>query len=372
MVAPDVNGVRRNLEIHKLYYENGEVLERGGNHMIRIGQDILARARGSPTAKENAPLLMDAIKRYCSSTEKTMVFNMWKILKGEYRHVRNTPLTEIEEASADEWVKRAWQKDFLDCELESDFDSKGLPDTSKTGSKALDEMSKDFTRITNPRPDVTYGLWIDDISNELRVLFDKTHCRLTKSLYLPAFLVELENDQGIPKEAENQTIRGGAAMVNCRHNWNRVADGKEHWEDLTFNQKQEEHKRQESQAQGQPMESTQDERSIAFSLAFHPTVATMHIHWREEWTDGVNYWHAYPIATYTRDLESIESLGAGINNVLDWSCTERRIDIEQQAKQMAKRKYPTMDEAMIRFTPNKRQKLSTSDSDQQPPAGDDS
>ena len=363
MVAPDVNEVRRGLAKHNLMYENAEVLERGGNDMIRIGQGILARARGSPTAKENAPLLKDAIQRYCSSTERTMVFNMWKILKGEYRHVRDMPLTPEEETSAGEWVRRAWQKDFLDCELESDFDSKGLPDTSEPGSKVLNAMFKDFPRITNPRPDVTYGSWIDDISIELQMLLDQTHCRLTKSLYLPSFIVELKNDRGIPKEAENQTIRGGAAMVNCRHNWNRVADGKEHWEDMTSNQKQEERKRKKSRAQGKPLTSIQDERSMAFSLAFHPTFATMHIHWREEWTDGIEFWHAYPIATYTRDLGSIESLGAGINNVLDWSCTERRRDIEQQAKQIVKRKFPTTDEETIRFTPNKRQRLSTSDNE---------
>ena len=362
MVAPDVNEVRRGLAMHNLFYEDGEVLERGGSDMIRIGKEILGRERGSPTAKENAPHLLSAIKRYCSATERTMVFNMWKILKGEYRHVRETPLSPEEEASAREWVRRAWHKDFLDCELESDFDSKGLPDTSETGSKALNAMFKDFPRITNPRPDVTYGLWIDEISIELQLLLDKAHCRLTKSLCLPSFIVELKNDQGIPKEAENQTIRGGAAMVNCRHNWNRVAEGKGHWEDMTSQQKQEERKIQKSRAQGEPATSMQDKRSIAFSLAFHPTVATMHIHWREEWTDGVDYWHAYPIATYTRDLGSIESLGAGINNILDWSCTERRRDIEQQAKQIAKSKFPTTDEEMIRFAPNKRQKLSASDS----------
>lgn len=239
------------------------------------------------------------------------------------------------------------------------FDSKSLPDTSETDSKALNVMFKDFPGITKPRPGVTYGSWINDISTELQILFNSTHCRLMKSLHLPAFVVEVKNDQGIPKEVENQIIRGGAAMVNYRHNWNRVADGREHWEDMTSNQKQEERARPKSRAQGEPMTYVQDERSIAFSLALHPTVATMHIHWREECTDGVNFWHAYPIATYARDLGSIESLGAGINNVLNWLCTERRRDIEQQAKQIAKRKFPTTDEETIGFTPNKHQKPSS-------------
>ena len=361
MVAPDANEVRRGLATHNLFYEDEDVMGRGGQEMTSMGKDILTRARNSPTAKENAPRLMDAIKRYCSSTERTMVFNMWKILKGEHRDVRDVPLTPGEEASVQKWVTRAWHKDFLDCELESDFDNQSLPDTSETGSTALNVMFKDFPRILSPRPDVTYGSWIDDVSTELRMIFNQTHCRLTKSLYLPAFIVELKNDQGSAKEAANQTIRGGAAMVNCRHNWNRVAGGKEHRADMTSTQKREELERQKSRAEDKSMTSIQDPRSIAFSLAFHPEIATMHIHWREEWIDGVEYWHAFPIATYTRDLKSIENLGAGINNVLDWACTERRIDIEQQAKQIAKRKYPNIDEGMIRFTPNKRQKSSTSD-----------
>ena len=94
-------------------------------------------------------------------------------------------------------------------------------------------MFKDLPRIEQPRPDITYGLWKKDLSSLLCNILDKYHCDLAKGLYLPFFIVEVKTQDAIPGEAENQCIRGGASLVNTIHQWNRVAAGKTHFNDMT-------------------------------------------------------------------------------------------------------------------------------------------
>lgn len=85
----------------------------------------------------------------------------------------------------------------------------------------------------------------------------------------------------------------------------------------------------------------------------------MHVHWREEWADGVEDWHAHPMAVYPlrMGLEHYENLHAHISNIMDWGCTTRRMKIEEQAKVIGKRKWPDLHEDLIDFRFTKRQRL---------------
>lgn len=84
----------------------------------------------------------------------------------------------------------------------------------------------------------------------------------------------------------------------------------------------------------------------------------MHVHWREQWENGVEDWHTHPVATYILrlDLEQYENLHTHISNIMDWGCMTRRLEIEKQAKLIGKRKCSDIDEDDIQFTFNKRQK----------------
>lgn len=101
-------------------------------------------------------------------------------------------------------------------------------------------MFETLPRIEQPRPDVIYGLWKQDISPSLRTILDTYHCELAKGLYLPFFIVEVKTQDAIPGEAENQCIRGGASLVNTVHQWNRVAAGRKHFKDMTAKEKKDE------------------------------------------------------------------------------------------------------------------------------------
>ena len=85
----------------------------------------------------------------------------------------------------------------------------------------------------------------------------------------------------------------------------------------------------------------------------------MHVHWREEWEDGEEFWHTHTAHTYAlrSGLEPYEQLGTHMTNIIDWGCTARRMEIEKQAKVAGKRKYPEIEESDINFEPDKRQKV---------------
>ena len=103
-------------------------------------------------------------------------------------------------------------------------------------------MFDSLPRIEQPRPDVTYGLWKQDISSSLRTILSACYCELAKGIYLPFFIVEVKTQDTIPGEAENQCIRGGASLVNTVHQWNRVAANRKHIKDMTTKEKMDERK----------------------------------------------------------------------------------------------------------------------------------
>ena len=133
-----VSKVRSNLASKRFYYDDEEALERCGQEVIDEAKKIMTSERHSPTSKDNGPLLKHAIKRYSSSTERTLVHNVWCILKGKARDVVDKALPKNDN-KAMEWVKRAWDKDYLECVYEADLSRDSIPDTSYTVSYRLND-----------------------------------------------------------------------------------------------------------------------------------------------------------------------------------------------------------------------------------------
>ena len=131
-----VSTVRNDLASKRFFYDNEEALERGGQAIKKKALEIMTSQRHSPTSRDNAPLLKEAIKRYSSSTERTLVHNVWCILKRQYRDVIGEA-SPNNDGKAMEWVKRAWVMDYLDCVLEADLTKDSIPDTSYTASSEL-------------------------------------------------------------------------------------------------------------------------------------------------------------------------------------------------------------------------------------------
>ena len=127
---------------------------------------------------------------------------------------------------------------------------------------------------------------------------------LQPDLYHAFFAVEAKSDDGALWEAENQCCRAGAAMVHARQQWNAVAKS------------------------GEPS-SEADTRSVAFTLALHPAMAIMFVHWVEVGKAGaadryhMNHVESYPF----QKTESFYQLRHDVHNVLDWGVLQRRNEV---------------------------------------------
>lgn len=136
---------RSNLASKGFYYDDEGALARGGQAIKDMAHGITTSQRNSPTSKDIAPLLKNAIRKYCGSTERTLVFNVWHILRQQdLRDVTEEPLSSQQAGEALTWVKRAWIMDFLDCVFEADLNKDLIPDTSHTVSPIFQEGCNDL------------------------------------------------------------------------------------------------------------------------------------------------------------------------------------------------------------------------------------
>ena len=71
--------------------------------------------------------------------------------------------------------------------------------------------------MEQPRPDVQYGYWKDDLPAALRRIIDTCHSELAKDVSLSWLAVEVKTENAVFGEAEYQCIRGGAILVNGYH-----------------------------------------------------------------------------------------------------------------------------------------------------------
>ena len=134
----NVSQVREELKKKGFYWDDEKALERGGQAILDKASEIMFSQRHSPTSRENAPKLKEVIARFSGSNEVTMMYNVWKIMQGKDRDVIVEPHSTEQEEEAKEYVRRAWTKDYLDCEFNSDLDKDLIPDTSHTVSSKLD------------------------------------------------------------------------------------------------------------------------------------------------------------------------------------------------------------------------------------------
>ena len=133
-----VSKVRDNLASKRFFYDDEETLKRGGQEIVDKALGIMTSKRHSPTSKDNAPELKEVVQRFSSSSERTLVHNLWCILKGKYRDVIDN-ISPKNDNKAMEWVKRAWKMDFLECVYETDLTKDSIPDTSNTASSRLND-----------------------------------------------------------------------------------------------------------------------------------------------------------------------------------------------------------------------------------------
>ena len=252
------------------------------------------------------------------------------------------------EKEAIEWIETAWEKDQLKCNWGTDFVRGSVPPLV-----VLDETQRIYTdhapRVKNPKPDLAYGLKHTGLSDQERLINNHLGANLSPYMDHPFFIVEVKNAENGLYEAENQCARGGAAMVRLKRKFDKLADG-------TFK----DYESQQGKGKGgndladQTSQNKEkipidhyrtDAKSFAFSLAIHPSDATMFVHWAEEAfsKEGklltIN-WHANHIAHYyLKDEDPWIDLHRDIDNILDWGVLTRRQELKELCSQIFTQEY---------------------------------
>ena len=80
-----VSAVSDDLTSRRFLYDDEEALKRGGQAIKKEALEIMTSQRHSPTSRDNAPSLKEAVRRYSSSTERTLGHNIWCVLKKNLR-----------------------------------------------------------------------------------------------------------------------------------------------------------------------------------------------------------------------------------------------------------------------------------------------
>ena len=298
---------------------------------------------------EQGLALLDTAEEHEQDSELTFLVHVWGIFLSvkDTRHVKTTVAGELEDKKeAIRWIETAWEKDQLKCNWGTEFVRGCIPEL-----KNLDPYMQIYTdhapRVKNPKPDLAYGLKHKDLSDEEQHINKDHGANLSPYLDHPFFIVEVKNAENGLYEAENQCARGGAAMVRLKRKFNMLAEGT--FEDYESQQLKDKDgnalaNRNSHNKEKIPIDHYRaDAKSFAFSLAIHPSDATMLVHWAEEAFDKegtlltVN-WHASYIAHYWLKEEGPwMELHHDIDNILDWGVLARRQELKELCSRIFER-----------------------------------
>ena len=259
--------------------------------------------------------------------------------------MKSTVDGELEnEKEAIQWIETAWEKDHLRCNWSADFTRGSVPPL-----EILDPALKFYTdkapQVTNPKPDLTYGLLQTAFSKNEQIINETNEASLSVGMVHPFFIVEVKSAEKPIDEAENQCARGGAAMVWLKRKFNNLAEG-------TYKDKEAQPGEDGDHLAGQMSHNNEeipidhyrtDTKSFTFSLAIVPRNARMFVHWAEEAfsKEGIlltTNWHANEVHTYNLKFpEPWIELHRDLDNILDWGTLTRKQELTDLCKKILER-----------------------------------
>ena len=173
---------------------------------------------------------------------------------------------------------------------------------------------KDFTSeekamgITDPKPDVTFGLREPEFPDSSLPLPNSIQALLgvAPGMQHPFFVIEHKSIEESIGLAEVQATRDGAVLVKARM--------------LLHQHIQPTHYIHRTGA---------DDSSFVFSCAWTPDYAKIYVHWFEKLVSGLELYHMNMLYEYVmRRPEEMKLFRRHVQNIMDWGLLKRRIDNE--------------------------------------------
>ena len=348
-----VRGVRNLLSRNNILIKDLKAEERG-QFLIQKARDIVKGARQSAMRSERAQELRYLANKHATDNELTFLVEVWRRLLNDTRQARPELLAEnIGEAI--KWLETAWTHDNLKCNWGADFATKSIPPvTVPDDDPELKELANDIPTVSNPRPDLAYGLEKDAFTQREQMLNEEHGTRLSPNMDHPFFVVEAKSCSGPIEEAENQCARAGSAMVSLTRRFNDLAEkaGSDDHEGQTSDQDTGSSNHPTPPASSNnpnPSATTNssppsfpDDTSFSFSLALVPTKAHLFVNWAEVTPNAKEptqpphtVWQMNTIDSY--DLEKPDAwpeLRRDLDNVLDWGTLTRKRQLQATCARM--------------------------------------
>ena len=299
--------------------------------VVAYASQLVTRKRHSVMDETFQQLALEDRDDNAFTNEATFVHEMWKHMHKDHRDKRisGEPGSDILD---EDWTTEVWQLSYLGAKWDRDFRMESLPrleTTDPTAKKLLDA----WPRLTNPRPDLTYGIKRRAFTDTELDIGD-TYPRFSEvspGIYFSFFAAEFKGAGGTMGEAEIQACRDGAAMVTAVRELNKIA-------------------------KPETKDAGADMNSFVFTLTMVPAHAHLYVHWAEIESGKPTVYHMHFLHAYSLQMESTYPLlRRDLNNILDWGLSDRLKELKETLN--------AIDEQNTSSTNPKRQKTGRQESE---------
>lgn len=325
-----------------------------GRDLIKKAKDVLTDTRGSDWSLEKAMEAKELIRDHCTENESTFMLNLMGAMKGQDRQVPIRELTQDEKKEAQNWIRRAFGRDYLRMRFDRDFTQGSVPQVSSHNNAQWDAILAKSPRVKNPKPDVAFSIYKDAFSQHKQDMFAYLDCALNGPDAFHVFcIMECKCMNASIQEAENQCLGAGAATVQSRRNYNRSilvkrrpSQHNESQHPSSFPPQQlrvgpslsaaspllnstgiPSDKEVSASEKGRP-----DMDSWIFSFAIAPDQAKCYVNWCLAYPSGILHWHMHLLDVYSfHKVDDISRMHHDLDNILDWGVGPWKRKIEAQA-----------------------------------------
>jgi len=304
--------------------------------------DIVISDRGSTMKDASVKRFRNHAKVYKWSNEATFLYHLIPILQGDGYHVATKSVFLPGEEGKHQEEAKDW-KDFLADEqikvtLSKDFTRTLLPSEFSKTPTLIDEIAKDLAKdkdMTNPRPDLTFGLQREryplaiktQISQHLLDLLE-----ITPGIHYAFLIIEGESQSGSSAKAENQARRGGATLVKASRMLRAEVEGETTAlpiEGVEKSARGEEIKKTALKA-GKLNPITPDYKSFVFSVTMSPTYFSIWVHWFDE---GNKLYHMNSVESFAiNNSKGPVQIRWALHNIMEWGARTRHPQNETLVK----------------------------------------
>lgn len=269
--------------------------------------DIVTSERGSTMKDASAKRFRNYIKAYKWSNEATFLYHMIPILQGYGYHVAGNPAFTPGEEEKHQQENAEWKEFLMDekvmVTLNKDFAKTLLPNKFSEIPLLIDEIAKDLAKdkdMTNPRPDMTFGLQRDRHPLAIETQIPQNVLELLEvapGMHYAFLIIEGKSHSGDSAKAENQARRGGATLVKASRTLR--AELERGISTLTMDRMQETRAVQGIEGSipkvGRANLIRPDYESFVFSVTISPTYLSIWVHWYDE---GSQLYHMNLVESY--------------------------------------------------------------------------